>query len=244
MTDSLIVLDASAAVKAVLPNPLQAHCLAWCRPLPKCNRLRRRCGHYETTSAIAKAVHFGEITENEARQSLEKLDTLGVRLFVPDADQNRAAFDWTLKLKRASAYDSYYLVLAQALECDFWTADKRLFNALKDAHLGWLHWIEEADAVSCPFFISKTAGRRLAEVIGFFYTGLTRRPSGWRCAGTGRSGRPGRWRSRSARRRSGRPGWCRTPPSPAPSRSCGRRGKVQALNSFLNMVSSKCRTRT
>ena len=72
-----------------------------------------------------------------------------MRLFVPDADQNRAAFDWTLRLQRASAYDSYYLALAQALECNFWTADGRLFNALKseafvvDARLGWLHWIEE-----------------------------------------------------------------------------------------------------
>jgi predicted nucleic acid-binding protein len=34
-------------------------------------------------------------------------------------------------------------VLAKILECDFWTADKRLFNALQDAHLGWVHWIEE-----------------------------------------------------------------------------------------------------
>jgi predicted nucleic acid-binding protein len=48
-----------------------------------------------------------------------------------------------LRLKRASAYDSYYLVLAQALECDFWTADKRLFNALQETRLGWVHWIEE-----------------------------------------------------------------------------------------------------
>jgi DNA-binding XRE family transcriptional regulator len=28
MTDSLIVMDANVAVKAVLPNPLQRHCLA------------------------------------------------------------------------------------------------------------------------------------------------------------------------------------------------------------------------
>jgi predicted nucleic acid-binding protein len=71
------------------------------------------------------------------------LDALGVRLFVPDTDQNRAALDWTLRLKRASAYNSYYFVLAQTLECDFWTAEKRLFNALQDAHLMWLRWIEE-----------------------------------------------------------------------------------------------------
>jgi predicted nucleic acid-binding protein len=143
MTSSLVVIDASVAVKAVLPNPLQAYCLALVRTFAEVQPVAPALWAYETTSAIVKAVHFGEITENEARQSLEKLDTLGVRLFVADADQNLAAFDWTLRLKRASAYDSYYLVLAQTLESDFWTADKRLFNALKEVHLSWLHWIEE-----------------------------------------------------------------------------------------------------
>lgn len=100
-------------------------------------------GAHETTPALAKAVYFEEITENEARQALAKLDALGVRLFVADTDQNHPAFDWTLRLKRASAYDICYLVLAQALESDFWTAAKRLFNALRDPHLDWLHWIEE-----------------------------------------------------------------------------------------------------
>ena len=143
MTSSLIVLDASVAVKAVLPNPLQAHCLGLVQTFVEVQPAAPALWAHETTSALAKAVHFGEITEKEARQSLERLDALGVRLFVPDADQNRAALDWTLRLKRASAYDSYYLVLAQTLECDFWTADKRLFNALQDAHLKWLRWIEE-----------------------------------------------------------------------------------------------------
>jgi predicted nucleic acid-binding protein len=143
MTGSLVILDASVAVKAILPNPLQPHCLALVQTFVDVQPAAPALWAHETTSAIAKAVHFGEITEKEALQALEKLDALGVRLFVADAEQNRAAFDWTLRLKRASAYDSYYLVLAQALECDFWTADKRLFTALQDAHLGWLHWIEE-----------------------------------------------------------------------------------------------------
>jgi predicted nucleic acid-binding protein len=143
MTGSMVILDASVAVKAVLPNLLQPHCLALVQIFVDVQPAAPALWAHETTSAIAKAVHFGEITEKEAHQALEKLDALGVRLFVADAEQNRAAFDWTLRLKRASAYDSYYLVLAQALECDFWTADKRLFNALEDAHLDWLHWIEE-----------------------------------------------------------------------------------------------------
>jgi predicted nucleic acid-binding protein len=146
MTGGLVVIDASTAVKAVLPNPLQAHCLMLVETFVESQPAAPALWAHETTSAIAKAVHFGEINEQEARQALEKLDSLGVLLFVADAEQNLAAFEWTLRLKRASAYDSYYIVLAQALECEFWTADKHLFNALQDAKLGWVHWIEEMAA--------------------------------------------------------------------------------------------------
>jgi len=146
MTGSLVVIDASAALKAILPNALQMQCRALIQTFAEVQPAAPALWAHETTSAIAKAVYFGEITEKEARQALEKLDGLGVHLFIPDAEQNRSAFDWTLRLKRASAYDSYYLVLAQVLECDFWTADKRLFNALREARLGWVHWIEELTA--------------------------------------------------------------------------------------------------
>ena len=143
MTDNMAVIDASVAVKTILPNPIQTYCLALVQTFENVQPAAPALWTYETTSAITRAVHFGEITEKEARQALEKLDSLGVQLFVADAEQNRAAFDWTLRLKRASAYDSYYLALAQTLECDFWTADKRLFNAVQDTHLGRVHWIEE-----------------------------------------------------------------------------------------------------
>ena len=103
MTDSLVVIDASAAIKAIMPNPLQAHCLALVQTFAEVQPVAPALWAYETTSAIAKAFHFGEITESEARRALEKLDTLGVRLFVPDADQNRAAFDWTLTARTRGA---------------------------------------------------------------------------------------------------------------------------------------------
>ena len=139
----MLVIDASAAIKAILPNPLQGHCQALVKTFAENQPVAPVLWAYETTLAITKTVHFGQITVAEGRLVLEQLNVLGVRLFAPDADQNRAAFDWTLRLKRASVYDSYYLALAQGLECDFWTADGRLFNALKDEHLRWLHWIEE-----------------------------------------------------------------------------------------------------
>lgn len=86
---------------------------------------------YEMTSALCKAVRFGELTPEEGRHSLALAQTLGIQLIPPDADQARAAFDWTLRLDRAAAYDSFYLALAETLRCDLWTADRHLHNAVE-----------------------------------------------------------------------------------------------------------------
>ena len=143
MTSKIAVIDASIAIKAIMPNPLQGHCRALVQTFADVQPVAPALWVYETTSAISKAVHFEQLTENEGRRALEQVDALGVQLFVSDLEQNRIAFGWTLELRRGSAYDSFYLVLAQALDCDFWTADKKLFNALTDTQLNWLHWIEE-----------------------------------------------------------------------------------------------------
>lgn len=143
MTSKIAVIDASIAIKAILPNPLQGHCRALVQTFADVQPVAPALWVYETTSAISKAVHFEQLTEKEGRRALEQVDALGVQLFVSDLEQNRIAFGWTLELRRGSAYDSFYLVLAQALDCDFWTADKKLFNALTDTQLNWLHWIEE-----------------------------------------------------------------------------------------------------
>jgi predicted nucleic acid-binding protein len=143
MNSDWLVMDASIAIKAILPNPEQENCLALVGTLAQIKPLAPALWAYETTSALNKAVHFKSITQDEARQALKLLQTLEVQLFVPDEDQNLKAFEWTLRIRRASAYDSYYLTLAQTLDCEFWTADKRLYNALKDEQLEWLHYIGE-----------------------------------------------------------------------------------------------------
>ncbi|MFQ5613908.1 MAG: type II toxin-antitoxin system VapC family toxin [Anaerolineae bacterium] len=44
-------------------------------------------------------------------------------------------------MKRAAAYDSYYLALAETLGCELWTADRRLHNIVD---LPWLHWVSDS----------------------------------------------------------------------------------------------------
>lgn len=141
--ENVVILDASVAIKAILPNSLLPHCQALTQTFARVQPVAPALWGYETTSAIAKAVHFGQLTPDEGRQTLEALALLDVRLLVPDAGQNQSAFEWTLRLKRAAAYDSFYLALAETLNCEFWTADSRLFNALKQENLPWLRWIED-----------------------------------------------------------------------------------------------------
>lgn len=141
MSAGTIVIDASVAVKAVLPNPLQTHCLALIERFVEDIPVAPALWAYETTSAIAKAVYFKDLTPEEGQRAVKQLDALGVPLLVADLDHNLAALEWTRKLNRASVYDSYYLVLAQALGCDYWTADRRLFNALQEMRVNWVHWV-------------------------------------------------------------------------------------------------------
>ncbi len=50
----------------------------------------------------------------------------------------RLAFDWTVRLNQAAAYDSFYLALAEALRCELWTADQHLYDAVGQP---WVRWV-------------------------------------------------------------------------------------------------------
>lgn len=136
-TGSVAVIDASVALKLVLPNPIQEECKALIGRLVTegTELVAPSLWAYETTSALCKAVLFGQLTPDESHLTLTQLMALRIRLVPPDDSQSRLALDWTLRLHRGSAYDSYYLALADALQCNLWTADQRLLNAVD---LPWL----------------------------------------------------------------------------------------------------------
>ena len=85
---------------------------------------------YEITAVTTKLVRFGEFTDLQGRDLLKLLQNMGIELFEMDESLIEKAFEWTIQLNRAAAYDSFYLALAEKLNCDFWTADQRLVNAV------------------------------------------------------------------------------------------------------------------
>ena len=145
MPGSLILIDSSIALRWLLPDPLSQTCWKLFSQIVETDKqiTAPALWMYEMTSGLTKAVHFNILNPEDAQRGLLKVAELGVRIISPDEDQNRRAFDWTLRLNRVSAYDSYYLALAEILNCEFWTADNRLYKSGRDQGLEWIHHIKE-----------------------------------------------------------------------------------------------------
>ncbi len=142
MAGSSAVLDASIALNVVLRGPLAVECRALLLLLvgDGLDLVAPTLWAYETTSGICRAAYLRQVVAEDARDALEAIQDLRVRLVPPDHAQGRRALDWTLRLGRGAAYDSFYLALAESLRCDLWSADRRLVGA---ANLPWVRWAGE-----------------------------------------------------------------------------------------------------
>lgn len=140
MTETQVVVDASIVIKSVLPDPLRESCRALLASLAASERLAPTLWAYEVTSAVSKAVRRGLVTQNEGQRVLSHIPHLNIHLIPPEEAQRRAAFEWGLRVNLPTVYDSFYLALADSLDCDLWTADQRLFGALS---LPWVRWVQE-----------------------------------------------------------------------------------------------------
>ena len=94
---------------------------------------------YEVTSVIRNRTHREKLPAELESQTVDALRQLPVQLLQPTGLFQRA---WELArhFNRPTAYDSHYLALAEIVNCPFWTADKRLYNAVH-SELNWVHWL-------------------------------------------------------------------------------------------------------
>ncbi len=102
---------------------------------------------YEVVSGLGKAVAAGVLTPGEAIQAIEVLWSLDVVEIQATASRHQRALDWAARLGHTAAYDSQYLVVAEDLKAEFWTADRRLSEPARSLGVNWVHWIgRDADA--------------------------------------------------------------------------------------------------
>lgn len=139
--NSLVCVDAGVIVWALLPFPLsdQAEALLARWREEERTLIAPALFAFEVTSALRRLVHLKEITAEQGETAFEQFLRIDVRL-----SHQRGIFPlaWRLakQYERPRAYDTAYLALAQLRGCEFWTADRRLYNAVS-RDLPWAKWI-------------------------------------------------------------------------------------------------------
>jgi predicted nucleic acid-binding protein len=138
---SQVCVDASLVLKLVLSesDSEQAHAL-WQRWVEgDVDVLAPDHLAVEATSVIRNHVHSRLISAEAGRQAFDALHAQSITL-VPSTDLNLRAWQLAELFDRPTAYDTYYLALAEALDCDLWTADRRLVRAV-EAMVDWVKWL-------------------------------------------------------------------------------------------------------
>lgn len=141
MTTCLII-DAGIAFKLIAPHPHQQVYIDLITEWKQAGY--QLCAPtlwvYEVTSVFTKMARFGQLSMQTSREGVRLAHRLGVQLVAPDEAQAVKAMYWMEKLQRAAAYDSFYLALAETLDCELWTTDKKLVNAVAQP------WVKLVDA--------------------------------------------------------------------------------------------------
>lgn len=84
---------------------------------------------FECTSVIRNHVYRKEITSEAGNEAFRSLHAQPIALIDPEV-LNQRAWELAKQYQRPTAYDAYYLAAAELLNCELWTADRRLARAV------------------------------------------------------------------------------------------------------------------
>jgi predicted nucleic acid-binding protein len=96
--------------------------------------------YYEVANALHRMYKANLLTLEETNIALEDALNLDITLY-SNINLHRQALKLARQIGFPAAYDAHYLALAQLLESDFYTADKKLFNSVKDL-FDWIHLVQ------------------------------------------------------------------------------------------------------
>lgn len=136
------VIDASVALKWVFDDEQDVqHALALRDDFLGRGRIQLFAPNlylYEVINGVTGAIRRQRLEHAQGKDLLRSLLLAEITLRVPSIDRMyEIALDYGL-----SVYDSSYVSLAEALGADFWTADRQLYDAVREK-LTWVKWIAD-----------------------------------------------------------------------------------------------------
>lgn len=140
------VIDASLAIKWVLREPYTEEALSladrWVaeetKPIAPCLLF------VEITNVLHHRTMKEQISLSHAERLLKGLSNIGIEIW-ESPRLHILALQLAQKLQRSAVYDTHYLALAEIMDCDFWTADERFFNSVREQQprVKWLGHYEK-----------------------------------------------------------------------------------------------------
>lgn len=94
---------------------------------------------YEMTNVFHRSAAAGLISPEEGTQFLANALSLGIKLYGDPILCHRALI-LARQFNLPAAYDAHYLALAERLEAEFWTCDRRLVRAVQTT-LPWVNLV-------------------------------------------------------------------------------------------------------
>ncbi len=136
-----LVLDANVVAKAFLDEELSDLATAIITDSMAGDRPLFAPFHFqsEVINTIHKHRRRGSITLQEANQALNRFLQLDVNL-VSSPELHQRAFAFAYEHRLSTIYDSLYAVLAESLNAEFWTNDRRFIRQAGPA-ASWIRWL-------------------------------------------------------------------------------------------------------
>lgn len=138
-----IVLDANLIASLVLPLPYSEQAttlvLDWKRQ--GLTLAAPSLWSYEVSTVLRKAVVTDYLPSDELDFALEQVWSVNIQDVPASLSLHRQALTWAERLGQSKSYDSAYLAVAEALQAEFWTADRPLAQSAQRAGAQWVHSI-------------------------------------------------------------------------------------------------------
>lgn len=105
---------------------------------------------YEIANVFYKSIRRNTLSLEAAINAFDALMQTGLTYTaIRDEKLSLSALDFAHQFKLPATYDAHYLALAEREQCEFWTADSRLYNSVGE-QLAWVRLMADDPATSTP----------------------------------------------------------------------------------------------
>ncbi len=97
--------------------------------------------HAEVTSVLREQVYLRKLLPEEGEEAFSAYLEIGVRS-IDNSRIQEVAWELAKRFNLPRTYDMQYLAVAELMDCELWTNDKRFVNSLQDkvSRIKWAGW--------------------------------------------------------------------------------------------------------